>query len=89
MKTIMSAELPGLPGEVRALIADGVYSLYELPTDEPRYVLLTTQRNEFYFLSEQGNLVSAPSSVRSIEDLKLGAPVTVVGERATPRVNVG
>lgn len=89
MKTIMSAELPGLPGEVRALIADGVYSLYELSSDEPRYVLLTTQRNEYYFLSHKGELVPAPAHVRSIDDLKLGAPVNVVGERAMPRINVG
>lgn len=89
MKTLMPAELPGLPREVRALVADGVYSLYELTTEEPRYVLLTSQRTEYYFLSSRGDLMTPPSPVKSVSDLKLGAPVTVVGEGGGVRMNVG
>ena len=89
MKTLKPSELPGLPREVCALVADGVYSLYELSTDEPRYVLLTSQRAEFYFLSSCGDLVPASTPVKSVADLKLGAPVTVLGERGGVRLCIG
>lgn len=89
MKVLKPGELPGLPREVRALVADGVYSLYELPTSEPRYVLLTSQRTEFYFLSSHGDLVPSPKPVASAAELDLGTPVTVLGERGGVRMNVG
>lgn len=62
MRTI---ELPKLPKEVCALIADGVYGLYRISMPGASYVL-TAARSEFYFLSEEGLLVPAPSAVHSL-----------------------
>jgi hypothetical protein len=89
MKVLKPGELPGLPREVRALVADGVYSLYELSTSEPRYILLTSQRTEFYFLSSHGDLMPPSAPVSSVADLLLGTPVTVTDERGGVRMNVG
>ena len=89
MKTLKSTDLPGLPQQVRALIAEGVYSLYELTTETPRYVLLTAKGAEFYFLSATGQLVNGPPNVQSPKDLTLGSPVMVAAEGDSPRLNVG
>ena len=74
-------ELPGLPSQVCALVADGVWSLYELTTAEPRYVLLTSRRTEYYFLSGRGDLMQPATPVKLVADLELGVPVTVVVDR--------
>jgi hypothetical protein len=81
------AELPGLPSEVRSLVADGVWSMYELLTEEPRYILLTSRRTEYYFLSSCGDLMQ-PTPVKSVADLELVVPVTVIGERGGIRVTL-
>ena len=89
MKVLKPDELPGLPREVRALISDGMYSLYELPTSEPHYLLLTSQRTEFYFLSSHGDLMPPSTPVSSVADLLLITPVTVTDERGGVRINIG
>lgn len=86
----MPPQLPGLPCEVRALVADGVYSLYELKASkpsEPCYVLLTSRPTEYYLLSSRGDLMSSQDSPMSIAELPLGAPVMLSGEGGTVRVN--
>ncbi len=88
MKTLKQTDLPGLPAEVRALVADGVYSLYELARETPRYILLT-KGAEYYFLSENGDLVGAPANVKSLSDIKLGSPVTIPAATGSPRLNIG
>lgn len=89
MKTLKSTDLSGLPQQVRSLIADGVYSLYEMGFESARYVLLTANGAEVYFLSENGDLVSGPPNIKSAKDLKLGAPVMIAADSASPRLNVG
>jgi hypothetical protein len=87
MKTAKASELRSLPQQVRALIAEGVYSLYELHSDLPRYVLLTAQ-GDYYFLAESGEVVPPPMHVRSLADVHLGSPVTVSGDPGSPRLHV-
>lgn len=89
MKTLKSTDLPGLPQQVRSLIADGVYSLYELTFESARYVLLTAKGAEFYFISEKGDLVNGPPDIQSVKDLTLGSPVMIAADSASPRLNVG
>jgi hypothetical protein len=88
MKVLKPSDLPGLSREVCDWVALGVYSLYELPTDEPRYVLLTSQWAEFYFLSSRGDIMLPPKPVASVAELKLGAPVAVLRERRDVRMHV-
>lgn len=71
-------DLPGLPPAICALVVEGVWSLYELsPVAGPRYVLLTSRRTEYYFLSSCGDFVQPDTPVRAVMDLELGAPVMV------------
>jgi hypothetical protein len=81
MKVLTPTDLPGLPSAASDLVADGVYSLYELPTDEPHYVLLTSRWARFYLLSSRGDLMPVPNTVKSVSDLKLGDAVIIVSER--------
>jgi hypothetical protein len=54
---LKTAEMPQLPREVKSLVADGVYSLYELDTGDAKYVLYTQQREAHYLLSDDGKIV--------------------------------
>lgn len=66
-----SQELKQLPNEVKALINEGVYSLYTVRNrSDLRYVLLTNAQ-EIYALSETGEIL--PSIViKRIQDVELG-----------------
>jgi hypothetical protein len=56
MKMLQASDLPKLPAEVKSLVADGVYSLYEVASDA-KYLLYTQQRQAHYFLSDDGSIV--------------------------------
>jgi len=92
MRILTPTELPGLPAEVCALVADGVYALYELDENERgrfgqavRYVLMTTQQAA-YLLSNQGALIAEES--RHTVEPRLGAPVTMnAPSQGTVRIN--
>jgi hypothetical protein len=69
VKVIDSHKLSALPGEVKDLVRDGVYSLYTLKTSGAKYLLLTNT-GEHYFLASDGSLVSGtkPDDLSSVID---------------------
>lgn len=89
MKTLTQEQLPDLPDEVFELLADGVYSLYELDSADAAYLLATTRPREFYFLSASGSVTSAPRGASSPADAPVIGPVLVEGGSHPLRVNVG
>jgi hypothetical protein len=60
MRLLTTEDLPKLFKEVRALVANGVYSLYALP--DGSYVLFTNT-GETYYLSGDGSVAEKPQGV--------------------------
>ena len=70
---LTAEEAPGagpykLPYEVKCLVNDGVYSLYEVESEHMKYVLMTNH-NEFYQLDETGKILG--TVIKGLEGLKL------------------
>jgi len=84
MKTLAPSDLPNLPREALTLVADGVYSMYEISSGEPRYVLIASRRTEAYLLSSRGDFL-AP--VGSIAEIQIGTPIVVIGVHGGVRVS--
>jgi hypothetical protein len=88
MKVINSESLVALPREVKALIRNGVYTLYTLGAAGGAAYLLVTNRAEFYLLSSDGHPQDA-SSIKSISDVDLDQVVSFSddGPRSEFQVN--
>ena len=70
---MQSDRLKNLPGPVKSLVNDGVYSLYEVKLAGCAYVLMTNKR-ETYALNEDGEVI--PSlTIPSVEALDLGRTI--------------
>jgi hypothetical protein len=67
MKTLGIDELPALPREIKALVHQGVYSLYAVRNVPAAFLLLTKNRNEFYFLSAAGDVIGNPG-LKKVDD---------------------
>ena len=78
MKTIPMENMPSLPVEVAALVRQGIYSMFEVSGSAAKYLLVTSQRNEFYLLGETGTIVVDPA-IRSIEDARIVQAVSLSG----------
>jgi hypothetical protein len=70
MRTIAAESMPKLPADVVSLVAQGVYSLFELKGSAAKYLLTTPQPAEFYLLDEEGGIAVDPR-ITSVK----GAPI--------------
>ncbi len=57
MRFLAADELPRLSHQVKALVRDGIYALYEIRADGAMYLVFTQGRAEHYFLSAVGEVV--------------------------------
>lgn len=87
MKTLRPEDLPALPSEIKALVREGVYSLYEIRNPGARYLLLTKDRNEFYFLSAAGDVVKI-RGIRRVADANVAEVVTFAGPGAGEGIRI-
>src|SRR5688572_29902338 len=88
MRILGVEALPSLPKEVKALVHDGVYALYDVDYENVRYLLVTDRPSEYYFLSANGDVVSPP-----VRDLQQARLLGAVSFASTPsggvRINAG
>lgn len=97
MRTIAAETMPKLPADVVSLVAQGVYSLFELKDSTAKYLLTTPQPAEFYLLDEEGGIAVDPriTSVQSapivaaISFTRCEPPSETNGFWALPRFAVG
>jgi hypothetical protein len=88
MKILGDSSLPELPQEIKSLVRDGVYSLYEIEHADARYLLITKGEHEYYLLSETG-AVTPTAGVKSIADVKLLRAMSFSAGDGSVRINVG
>ena len=89
MRVLDDEALPALPAEARALLAEGIFSLYEVLGEmavQVAYVLIT-DADEFYFLASDGSVVARPAGVLGPGDLRK-EPVLVPAVGPVTRINV-
>lgn len=85
MKKLTPYDLPALPDEVKMLLSDGVYSLYEIDARGITYLLIARTREEFYFLSESGEVLPKPDGVATIADVNIVGPVSIAADLPASR----
>lgn len=85
MKTKHARDLPSLPSEVKAMVEDGVYALYEIDDERARY-LLVTNASELYCLDESGNLLQVPG-IRAVSDVNIVDAVVFERDADSVRIN--
>ncbi|MDD9940866.1 MAG: hypothetical protein OXU20_07520 [Myxococcales bacterium] len=76
MRTIRAQDLPELPEDVASLVAQGIYSLFELKDSAAKYLLLTSHRDEFYLLDDAGGIAIDPN-ITSVERASIVAAVSL------------
>ena len=86
MKILRAEALPKLPAEVKALVADGVYSLYELDTSDAPYLLYTQRQIAHYFLDRDGGVVRSGSGTAT-EQVKIRQAVSFAAGGTGVRLN--
>lgn len=57
MRFLAAEELPRLSTQVKSLVRDGIYTLYEVHGVGASYLVFTQARTEHYFLSASGEVV--------------------------------
>jgi len=78
----MNEGLYKLPYEVKCLVNDGVYSVYEVESEYMKFLLMTNH-NEFFPLDETGQVLETVI-VTGLEDLKLVRAVRFEGLERPP-----
>ncbi|MFY0582745.1 hypothetical protein ACN28S_58270 [Cystobacter fuscus] len=80
-------ELKQLPVEVKALVNDGVYSLYSVKNRPGvAYVLLTNER-ELFPLTGVGEIVQTVT-IRNLSELELGNAIYFEGLKSGPALHL-
>lgn len=66
MITMPAEGMPELSMEVKRLVVDGVYSLFQIDNDSHSYMLVTGDRSKSYTISESGSVVSVSQPAQNV-----------------------